>query len=175
MTTDTDRMDPPLAGDETSTLLGFLDFQRDTLRWKCSGLTREELNRTLPPSTLTLAGLVKHLTVVEAGWLNLFFAGGYAAPSWLGSADREDPDWSFRTAADDSEEDLFAWLAETQEFSRQIVAAAPDGLDTLSQSEDDRGRPHSLRWILVHLIEEYARHVGHADLIRESIDGATGE
>ncbi|MCF4122488.1 DinB family protein [Antribacter sp. KLBMP9083] len=175
MTTAESRVDPPIAADELSTLTGFLDYQRDTLRWKCSGLSREELARSLAPSTLTLGGLLKHLTVVEAGWLNLSFAGGFARPSWLEQVAWDDPDWSFKSAAADDPEDLFAWLAETQEHSAQIIAAAADGLDTLSADAGDDGRRWSLRSVLCHMIGEYARHNGHADLIRQSIDGATGD
>jgi uncharacterized damage-inducible protein DinB len=172
-----DRTDPPLAADEASTLLGFLDYQRDTLRWKCSGLSAEQLATPLPPTTLTLGGLLMHLAVVEAGWLNLTFAGGAARPSWLGEMDPDDDDWSFAAAARRTPEELFAVLDESVEVSDEVVAAAlagPDGLGALSQGDEDGARI-SLRWILCHLIEEYARHNGHADLLRQAVDGATGE
>jgi uncharacterized damage-inducible protein DinB len=126
---------------------------------------------------MTLGGLLKHLSVVEAGWLNLTFAGGIARPSWLAEMDPENDDWSFTTAAGAEPDQLFAWFDESIEVSDRVIAdalAGPDGLSTLSVEEDD-GSHISLRWILCHLIEEYARHNGHADLIRESIDGATGE
>ena len=172
-----DRYQPPVTGDEASTLLGFLRLQRDTLRWKCSGLSAQQLDTPLPPSTLTLGGLLKHMSVVEAGWLNLFFAGGVHRPSWLHEMDDEDADWSFRTARGASPEELFAWLDESIEVSDRVIAdalAGDLGLDALSLGEED-GEHVSLRWIVCHLIEEYARHNGHADLIRESIDGMTGE
>ena len=174
-----ERTEPPKAADELTMLTGFLDWQRDTLRRKCEGLTAEQLARPLraegmAPTRMTLGGLLKHLTVVEAGWLNQTFAGGHAMPSWLPGADLDDRDWSWATAKHDSPEQLFAWLAETQGFSSEILAAA-DGLDARSVELDDDGQPWTLRWILCHLIEEYARHNGHADLLRESIDGATGE
>ncbi|MBI1378569.1 MAG: DUF664 domain-containing protein [Frankiales bacterium] len=172
-----DRVDPPFAADEAATLLGFLRYQRDTLRWKCSGLTREQLSTPLPPTSMTLGGLLKHLAVVEAGWLNLTFAGGVARPSWLGEMDPDDPSWSFTTAIGAEPEQLVAWLDESVAVSDAVIAealAGPDGLSTLSQGEEDGGRV-SLRWILCHLVEEYARHNGHADLLRESIDGLTGE
>ena len=172
-----DRIVPPAAADEAATLLGFLRYQRETLRWKCSGLDTAQLATPLPPSSLTLAGLMKHLAVVEAGWLNLTFAGGVARPSWLHEMDPDDPDWSLTTAVGSSPEQLEAWLDESIEVSDRVIAealAGPEGLATLSQG-DDGGERVSLRWILCHLIEEYARHNGHADLIRESIDGATGE
>ena len=172
-----DRVDPPVAQDEAATLLGFLNYQRDTLRWKCSGLTKTQLSTPLAPTTMTLGGLLKHLAVVEAGWLNLTFAGGVARPSWLPEMDPEDPSWSFVTAAGAEPEQLFAWFEESVAVSDAVVAdtlAGPDGLSALSEEQED-GQRVSLRWILCHLIEEYARHNGHADLLRESIDGATGE
>jgi uncharacterized damage-inducible protein DinB len=172
-----DRVDPPREADEATTLTAFLDFQRDTLRWKCSGLSAEQLATSLPPTTMTLGGLLKHLAVVEAGWLNLAFAGGVARPGWLDQVDDEDPSWSFTTAAADAPEQLLAWFDESIEVSDRVIAtalASPEGLGSLSQREED-GERWSLRWILCHLIEEYARHNGHADLLRESIDGVTGE
>lgn len=172
-----DRTDPPVNSDEAATLLGFLNYQRDTLRWKCSGLTPDQLSTALAPTTMTLAGLVKHLAVVEAGWLNQFFAGGVAKPSWFDDRDPDDRNWSFTSAADATPDQLFAWFDESIAVSDQVIAdalAGPEGLATLS-AEEEYGNQISLRWILCHLIEEYARHNGHADLIRESIDGATGE
>ena len=172
-----DRIDPPTASGEAATLLGFLNYQRDTLRWRCSGLTAASLSTPVAPTTLTLGGLLKHLAVVEAGWLNQFFAGGVAKPSWFGELDQDDPDWSMTSAAGADPEQLFAWFDESIAVSDQVVAdalAGADGLSSLSEEEDD-GKRISLRWILCHLIEEYARHNGHADLLRESIDGTTGE
>ena len=171
-----DRVDPPLAQDEAATLLGFLNYQRDTLRWKCSGLTDTQLARPLAPTTMTLGGLLKHLAVVEAGWLNLTYAGGVEMPSWFKDLDQSNPDWSFTSAAASSPEQLFAWFDESIAVSDRVITgalASPEGLGSLS--EEDDGKRFSLRWILCHLIEEYARHNGHADLLRESIDGVTGE
>jgi uncharacterized damage-inducible protein DinB len=171
------RVDPPVAGDESTTLLAFLNYQRETLRWKCSGLDAAQLSTPLAPSSLTLAGLVKHLAVVEAGWLNLTFAGGVARPSWIAEINPDRPDWSLTTATGAEPEQLFAWFEESIEVSDRVIAdalASSDGLDTLSEGHED-GERVSLRWILCHLLEEYARHNGHADLIRESIDGLTGD
>jgi len=173
-----DRVDPPLAGDEAATLLGFLNYQRDTLRWKCSGLTSAELARPLPPTTMTLGGLLKHLTVVESGWLNRTFAGGVVKPSWFDDLVEDDPEWSFSSAARASPEQLFAWFDESIAVSDGVVAAAlagPEGLGALSDEVLEDGQRFSLRWILCHLVEEYARHNGHADLLREAIDGLQGE
>lgn len=172
-----DRTDPPVAADEAATLLGFLDHQRDTLRWKCAGLSADQLSTPLAPTTMTLGGLLKHLAVVEAGWLNQFFAGGVARPSWFDDLDPDDRDWSFASAAGVAPDQLFAWFDESIAVSDRVIAdalAGADGLAALSAEEDD-GKRISLRWIVCHLIEEYARHNGHADLLRESIDGATGE
>jgi len=172
-----DRIDPPPAADEAATLLGFLNFQRDTLRWKCSGLTAAQLATSMPPTTMTLGGILKHVAVVEAGWLNQFFAGGIVMPSWFDQMDHSDPNWSFTSAADASAEQLFAWFDDSIDVSDRVIAdalATPDGLGALSQEQED-GQRISLRWIVCHLIEEYARHNGHADLLRESIDGSTGE
>ena len=172
-----DRIDPPTASDEAATLLGFLNYQRDTLRWKCTGLTTLQLSTPVAPTTLTLGGLLKHLAVVEAGWLNQFFGGGVAKPSWFEELDQNDPDWSLTSATGTTPEQLFAWFDESIAVSDQVIADAldgPHGLAALSEGRDD-GKRISLRWIVCHLIEEYARHNGHADLIRESIDGATGE
>ncbi len=172
-----DRIDPPITAGEADTLLGFLNYQRDTLRWKCSGLTATELAMSLPPTTLTLGGLLKHVAVVEAGWLNQFFAGGVVKPSWFDDLDHDDPDWSFASASSATPEQLFAWFDESIEVSDRVIAqalAGPDGLAAVSVEADD-GNHISLRWIVCHLIEEYARHNGHADLLRQSIDGETGD
>ena len=171
-----DRIDPPTASDEAATLLGFLNYQRDTLRWKCTGLTTVQLSTPVAPTTLTLGGLLKHLAVVEAGWLNQFFAGGVAKPSWFDELDQDDPDWSLTSAAGTAPEQLFAWFDESIAVSDQVIAdalAGPDGLAALSEGQDD-GKRISLRWIVCHLIEEYARHNGHADLLRESIERCHG-
>jgi uncharacterized damage-inducible protein DinB len=172
-----DRRTAPMAADEAVTLLGFLNSQRDTLRWKCSGLTAAQLATPLAPTTMTLGGLLKHLAVVEAGWLNQFFAGGVEKPTWFDDLDHGDPEWSFTSAAGASPEQLFAWLDESIAVSDRVLEdslANGAGLAALSV-ESEEGGQISLRWILCHLIEEYARHNGHADLLRESVDGATGE
>jgi len=173
-----DRIDPPLAGAEAATVWGFLNYQRDTLRWKCSGLTPGQLATPLAPTTMTLGGLLKHLAVVESRWLNRTFAGGVTKPSWLDDLVANGPDWPFTSAAGDAPEQLLAWFDESIAVSDGVIAqalAGPDGLGALSDERLDDGQRFSLRWILCHLVEEYARHNGHADLLRESIDGLTGE
>ena len=101
----------------------------------------------------------------------------YAKPSWFDELDQEDPDWSLTSAAGAGPEQLFAWFDESIEVSDRVIAdalAGPDGMAALSEGDED-GQRVSLRWIVCHLIEEYARHNGYADLLRESLDGQTGE
>ena len=172
------RSDPPLRADEAQTLLAFLDYHRDTLRMKVAGLDREQLGRTLAPSTMTLGGLVKHLTLVEDNWFSVVLHGNpYSAPFDAVDWDA-DPDWEWRTGATDDPEALLTAYDEVVGRMDSHIEAALDreGLDTLSVKTSRRGQgAFSLRWILLHMIEEYARHNGHADLLRESIDGQVGE
>jgi uncharacterized damage-inducible protein DinB len=167
------RFEPPGRADEASTLLGFLRWQRETLELKCAGLDPEQLaQRAVPPSSLSLLGLVRHLADVERGWFRRGLAGE-DAPRLFGS--RNDPDGDFDGAAADPEvvaQAWAAWRAEV-EYADRFVAATPDLL-SVSVDDPDRG-PLSLRWVLVHMIEEYARHIGHADLLRERIDGRVGQ
>jgi uncharacterized damage-inducible protein DinB len=173
-----ERTDPPLAADEATTLVAFLDYHRDTLRLKAEGLTAEQLNRTLAPSTLTLGGLLKHVALNEASWFGRVLHGRELGQPWAGADWDADPDWELHSARDDSPEELRRLMDEAVEQARRDVDAALDdgGLDHLSVvSSRKEGKQFSLRWILLHMIEEYARHNGHADLLRESIDGRTGE
>jgi uncharacterized damage-inducible protein DinB len=174
-----ERVDPPLATDEVTMLRAFLDFHRDTLRRKTAGLTSDQLNATHPPSTMTLGGMLKHLALVEDNWFSVVALGNDDAEPWRSVDWDADRDWEWHTAAADDP----AWLRSL--FDESVAAAdrcidvalADGGLDRLSAREsrhEGEGR-FSLRWILLHMIEEYARHNGHADLIRESIDGETGE
>jgi len=171
------RVEAPLHGSEIAVLRGSLDFQRDTLRWKCSGLTQDELAQRLPPSQMTLGGLMKHLALVESQWFDHWFRdAGFAAP--FDTLDWEaDDDWEFRSASEDSPQALRALFDEAVRRSDAVVddALARGGLEAESVlTSPHTGETFTLRWILVHMIEEYARHLGHADLIRESIDGHLG-
>ncbi len=161
-----------MVADEKTMLLQMLAFQRDTLRWKCSGLTSKQLAYQHAPSALSLGGLLKHLAVVESAWTGLTFAGGTYSPSWLGEQQEESEGWTFRTAAEDTPAQLFAWLDESQQITEKVVGETST-LDALAQ-EKPWGEPSSLRWVLLHLVQEYGRHLGHADLIREAIDGTVG-
>ena len=171
------RTEPPADGDETATLLGFLDYQRATLAWKVSGLDAAGLRATTAASTMTLGGLLKHLALVEDHWFSRFLHGAESAAPWDAVDWDADPDWEWRTAAEDSPEQLIGLWQDFVERSRVLTAdaLAEGGLDRASQRTWADGRTPNLRWIVVHMIEEYARHIGHADLLRESIDGATGE
>jgi uncharacterized damage-inducible protein DinB len=173
------RADPPLRAGEAETLLAFLDYHRNTLRQKVEGLDREQLGRALPPSTMTLGGLVKHLTLVEESWFSRVLEGIPYGEPWASVPWEDDPDWEWHTGATDGPEVLLPAYDETVARMDKNIAAAleRDGLDTLSvrTSRHDEEGHFSLRWIVVHMIEEYARHNGHADLLRESIDGQVGD
>jgi uncharacterized damage-inducible protein DinB len=172
------RPEPPGRAGEVETLLGFLDYQRATLAWKTSGLDSAGLNATVGASTMTLGGLLKHLALVESDWFYSSLYGKGAEPPWDAVDWNADPNWEWRTAAEDSPEALYDIWSTAVERSRERVTEALSsggGLDQLAQGEWPETGPPSLRWIVVHMIEEYARHNGHADLLRESVDGETGE
>jgi uncharacterized damage-inducible protein DinB len=158
--------DGPQAGPERPILQAMLDWHRETLLWKCAGLTGEQLAaQSIPTSGLSLLGLLRHLTKVERVWFRTRFAGEPVGnpfgENWNADFEEIDP---ARAAAD------YARL--TEEFKLCDAAVANDSLDDTC---DLNGEPMSLRMIYLHMIEEYARHNGHADLLREAIDGSTGE
>src|SRR5580704_17609975 len=173
------RPEPPHEAGEAATLTGFLDYQRGTLAWKCRGLSDEQLRVALPPTTMTLGGMLKHMACVEDGWFTEVAAEQPLPEPWASVDWDADPNWEWRTAASDSGDELRALWAERVERSRAVVKGQlSSGADkALSQAHPAWGGQDrvSLRWILTHMIEEYARHNGHADLIRESLDGETGE
>jgi uncharacterized damage-inducible protein DinB len=171
------RPEPPLTGDETATLLGFLDYQRATLAWKCRGVDAAGLRTTIGVSSINLGGLLKHLAYVEDSWSSRWLHGSDRPPPWDAVDWDADPDWDWRTAAEDSPEQLWSLWREAVARSRDLIgqALADGGLPALSRHRWSDGRAPSLRWILCHLIEEYARHNGHADLLREARDGSPGE
>lgn len=172
----TQRIDTPPTGDEVTLLRSFLAYYRATVRLKAEGLDGAQLAARLGPSELTLGGLLKHLALVEQGWFRHKLIGGEYTEPWRSVDWGADPDWEFHSAAQDSPETLFALFDAAVADSEAILDdALPDGLDQLIQRDSYRGDRPSLRWVLIHLIEEYARHAGHADLLRESIDGATGD
>jgi len=167
----TARTNPPFVADERAMLDAWLDFHRATLLSKCEGLEDTQLRtRSVPPSSLSLLGLVRHMSEVERSWFRRCLAGEEAAPLYY-SEDDEDGDFDGVDAADVA--DNFASYREEVTACR-AVAAEHDELDTIAKRRR-HGNDVSLRWIYVHMIEEYARHNGHADLLRERIDGATGD
>ena len=174
---DRGRPEPPPAADELATLLGFLDYQRATLAWKCAGLDASGLRATVGVSSMTLGGLLKHMAYVESHWFSGSLHGRDREAPWADVDWKSDPDWEWHSAAQDLPEELFALWQSAVDSSRALVEEAlPDGgLDRLARRTWPDGSAPSLRWILVHMIEEYARHNGHADLLRESVDGETGE
>jgi uncharacterized damage-inducible protein DinB len=168
------RTEPPERGGERETLTGFLRWYRETLELKCSGLDADAMaRRSVEPSSMSLLGIVRHMADVERSWFQRFMAGRDAPPRFYS---REDRDGDFDGAQADPALVEQAWAAWREEiaFAEEFVAAAPT-LDLVSERSDpDRGKM-SLRWVLVHMIEEYARHIGHVDLLRERIDGAVGQ
>ena len=168
------RAELPIAGTEIETLLGSLDRARSYLRWKCGGLDATGLSTRLGPSAITLGGLLKHLAHVEDDWFSQFLYGRPPRPPW---ETIDDDEWDWSSAADDTPEQLYALWKDAVARSRALVgqALAEGGLDRVADRKWPDGRAPSLRRMIIDMIEEYARHVGHADLIRESIDGLVGE
>ncbi|MBO8195455.1 DinB family protein [Streptomyces oryzae] len=158
----------PLVGDERELLTRYLDWYRETLLLKCTGVPPEALSeRTVPPSAMSLHGLVRHLAAVERWWFRIQLAEEEVPLLYYSD---DDPDQDFGSLEGDPAEALAAWRAEC-ERSREITAAmALDATGTHART----GRPVSLRRVLIHMIAEYAQHCGHADLLRERTDGATG-
>lgn len=167
------RHDPTPEGDERELLLQYLDYHRATLLIKCEGLDAQQLAQRIPSSELTLGGLLKHLAFVEDSWLHSDFLDADLPEPWLSAPGDDDRDWEFHTAASDTPEALRELYLAAIERTSRIVNGAQ--LGQLAARPNKRGERVSLRWILLHLIEETARHNGHADLLREAIDGQTGE
>jgi uncharacterized damage-inducible protein DinB len=178
MTSTTDATGPvelPTAGSEIDTLLGALDRNRRTFAWKVFGLSDEEMRRTLGPSTVTLAGLAKHVALVEDYYFSLGLGEVMPQP-WRDVDFGSDPDWDWHSAADDAPEELQAlWEAAVARSRAATAAFLATGSADSPVSWSEWPEKPNLRRMLVDLVEEYARHTGHADLIRESIDGLVGE
>jgi hypothetical protein len=163
------RVDEPLVASEREVLEGFLDWYRATLLTKCAGLSAEQLaERPISPSNLSLLGLVRHMAEVERGWFRRRFAAEDVGRLYI---NEEHPDADFDDAAAASAEADFATFTRELELCR--AAAAGHQLDE-TFVHDRINKAIGLRWVYVHLIEEYARHCGHADFLRELIDGTTG-
>jgi hypothetical protein len=167
--------EPPIAGDDTATMLGSLERQRATFAWKCSGVDREGLQATVGASDLTLGGLLLHLALVEDLYFSARLGGANIRGLWPDAA-FDDPDWEWHAAAGRPPEVL---LSDWQLAVRRSRAVLDELLDTGDLDQIARHSPWdpppSIRRVLADLVEEYARHTGHADLIREAVDGVTGE
>jgi hypothetical protein len=165
---DRQQQDTP-AGTERESLERFLDWHRESLLWKCGGLTAEQLaSHPLPTTKLSLLGLVRHMALVERWWFRIQFLGQKSLEEIYTT--EEDPDGDFHNGTADTAEADFAVFREEVELSRK--ACVRRGLD---ESFEGTRETMTLRWVYLHMIREYARHLGHADLLREAIDGATGE
>ena len=167
-----ERNEPATTAPEREMLDGWLDYHRATLAWKCEGLDDEQLRtRSVTPSGLSLLGLVRHMAEVERGWFRNTFRGEDAPPLFYSD---EAPDDDFDALDSASTAEVFEiWHGEC-DHARKVASGA--GLDEIGKRPSRRtGEMFSMRWILTHMIEEYARHNGHADLLREAIDGATGD
>jgi hypothetical protein len=159
----------PSHGEERTQLEAWLDYHRDTLMMKCAGLTDDQLRTpSVEPSTLCLLGLVRHMAEVERWWFRRQFAGADLDDVFC---TEEDPDYDFNGAAVSDPAADFAIYQEEVLAARSTVA----GRSLDEQFTDGRGTTFDLRWVYLHMIEEYARHNGHADLLRERIDGTTGD
>lgn len=174
--TESDQVNLPVAGNKIESLLGALERNRRTFAWKCAGLDPAAMRTTLGPSSVTLGGLLKHLALVEDDSFSRSMLGHDLGPPWDGVDWDADPDWEWQSAADDTPEQLMTLWKEAVARSRAVITEVlvDGGLDRLAIRTSWSEAP-SLRRIIVDMIEEYARHTGHADLIRESIDGLVGE
>ncbi|MGV9450647.1 DinB family protein [Streptomyces sp. NPDC003635] len=170
-------LEPPIAGDEADTLVGSLERQRRIFAWKCEGLDAAGLTARLAPSALTVGGLLKHLALVEAEYFTVRLLGQDPGPPWNDVDWDAEPDWEWRSAARNSPEELYTLWRETVAGSRANIrkALAQGGPDQLVAHKSRDGESPSLRRLLIDIVEEYARHLGQLDLIRESIDGRVGE
>jgi hypothetical protein len=169
--------EPPFSGSEVDHLLGSLDRLRATFRWKTEGLDASQLGTRIPSSTLSLGGLLKHLAVQEDYASAVKIAGGSMPEAWRDNDWDADPDWEFTTGAQDPPGLLYGLYDAAVERSRAGILAtiAERGLSGESGVALPDGSRASIRRILFDLVEEYARHVGHADLLREAVDGRSGE
>jgi uncharacterized protein DUF664 len=173
-TTPTDPSAPPA---EAESLLSVLERNRRTFAWKTAGLDAEGLSATTAASTMTLGGLIKHVALVEADWLAVKLAGEEYGPPWDGVDFDADPSWDWRTGAQDAPDDVYAiWrdaVARSRELVPRVIGAR--GLDGPASYTWPNGRTPTVRAMILDMVEEYARHTGHADILREAVDGRVGE
>ncbi len=173
----TERVDPPAQADEAEMLVAFLDYYRATLLLKADGLSDEQARTpSVPPSDLNIMGLIRHMAEVERNWFQRWLINA-DAPGIYGTDDDPDEDPDMHPGPDDTLADAVAVFHREVELSRRITADATPETPAarIGESVHWAGFNPSLRWILIHMIEEYARHCGHADLLRERIDGSVGD
>lgn len=172
------RPEPKFSASEEETLLGYIDFLRATFAWKLKGLSEKQLRSTPLRSSMSLIGMAKHLAFVEDFWFVRIATGGASAEPWKSVIWDDDPDWDWNSAAKEPADDVVALWEKSVEDSRaawdKISSQKSFSLEDMAPKSFGEDKP-SFRWILAHMIEEYGRHCGHADLLREEIDGATGE
>ena len=173
-----ERAEPGFHDDEVQMLRAFLDHYRATIRLQASGLTDAQLDQALAPSDLTLGGMLKHLAFVEDYWFSYHLMAHEPTPPWDTAPWDDDPDWDWHSASQTPHAELDALLAaaiaRSDECLDAALAADPDlGRLVARPRPPEKGDTATVRWVLVHMVEEYCRHAGHADLIRQSIDGAT--
>lgn len=169
--------EPPLAGSDLEHLVGMLERQRATFRWKADGLDQDGLTTHVGRSALTLGGLLKHLAIIEDQTFFLKLSGESPGAPWTQEVWEADPEWEFATAAEDSPAALYALYDSKVVRARARLRDALEdgGLDQPTATADEQGHRASLRRLVCDLIEEYARHTGHADLLSEAVDGLVGE
>lgn len=155
-------------------MLGFLDYQRATFEMKIDGLDQDQMAQTTAKSSMTLAGLAKHLALVEDHWFQARFLDRPMPEPWASAPFDDDPDWEFHSAVTDDPDELRAQYVAACERSRDAIAGASMSDESAQEIRGFDGTV-SLEWIVLHMIEETARHNGHADLLREAIDGSVGE
>jgi uncharacterized damage-inducible protein DinB len=162
---------------EVESVLAVLERNRRTFAWKTADLDEKGLRTTTAASTMTLAGLVKHVALVEVDWLAVKLAGQEYGTPWDAVDFEVDPDWEWRTGALDAPEDVYAMWQDSVQRSREVVAEVikERGLDGPASFTWPDGRTPTVRDMLLDMIEEYARHTGHADILREAVDGRVGE
>jgi uncharacterized damage-inducible protein DinB len=168
---------PSAVPTEAESLQSVLERNRRTFAWKTSGLDENGLRATTAASSMTLGGLVKHVALVEVDWLAVKLAGQEYGSPWDAVDFDADPDWEWRTGAQDPPAEVYALWQRAAERSRELVAEVIDkrGLDGPSSLTWPDGRTPTVRDMLLDMIEEYARHTGHADILREAVDGRVGE
>jgi uncharacterized damage-inducible protein DinB len=166
--------EPSRASGEIETLTAFIEYYRAVLVRKSWGLDHTQLHSRVAASSLTIGSLLKHMALVEDHWFQDQYLGRDLPEPWASAPFDDDPDWEMSSAVDDSLDELLDQFSASCARSRRAISSATPE-DRCARSSPETGEPINLRWVMVHMIEEYARHCGHADLVREAIDGQVGD